>query len=182
MKDGMRQYAFKSRKIQESYLRKHSDGGAGRKAREAGRCHRIQQSRESKKEEVNAAVELYGKFVQLTEQVIPNVPLSEEEQLALDIYTKALKESSTKLRQLDEERREKESIEAYQGRHGIIKDIPKSSGSEMGSIDRVLESHLSSIENMRYTVCDRKETAIQNMVDEVVALYLSTLYKLRNLK
>jgi hypothetical protein len=72
--------------------------------------------------------------------------------------------------------------EAYQGRHGIIKDIPKSSGSEMGSIDKVLESHLSSIENMRYTVCDRKETAIQNMVDEVVALYLSTLYKLRNLK
>jgi hypothetical protein len=72
--------------------------------------------------------------------------------------------------------------EAYQGRHGIIKDIPKSSGSEMGSIDKVLESHLSSIENMRYTVCDRKESAIQNMIDEVVALYLSTLYKLRNLK
>lgn len=122
MKDGMRQYAFKSRKIQESYLRKHSDGGAGRKAREAGRCHRIQQSRESKKEEVNAAVELYGKFVQLTEQVIPNVPLSEEEQLALDIYTKALKESSTKLRQLDEERREKENIEAYQGRQQGIQE------------------------------------------------------------
>jgi hypothetical protein len=72
--------------------------------------------------------------------------------------------------------------ETYQGRHGIIKDIPKSNGSEMGSIDKVLESHLSSIENMRYTVCDRKETAIQNMIDEVVALYLSTLYKLRNLK
>ena len=72
--------------------------------------------------------------------------------------------------------------EAYQGRHGTIKDIPRSSGSEMGSIDKILESHLSAIENMRYTVCDRKETAIQNMVDEVVALYLSTLYKLRNLK
>lgn len=99
MKDGMRQYAFKSRKIQESYLRKHSDGGAGRKAREAGRCHRIQQSRESKKEEVNAAVELYGKFVQLTEQVYPNVPFSEEEQLALDIYTNALKETATILKE-----------------------------------------------------------------------------------
>ena len=72
--------------------------------------------------------------------------------------------------------------EAYQGRYGIIKDIPKANGSEMCSIDKVLESHLSAIENMRYTVCDRKETAIQNIVDEVVALYLSTLYKLRNLK
>ena len=72
--------------------------------------------------------------------------------------------------------------EAYQGRHGIIKDIPKTNGSEMGSIDKILEAHLSSIENMRYTVCDRKETAIQSMIDDVVVLYLSTLYKLRHLK
>jgi len=28
-------------------------------------------------------------------------------------------------------------------------------------------------------VCDETDTAIQNLIDEVVALYLSTIYRLR---
>jgi hypothetical protein len=41
---------------------------------------------------------------------------------------------------------------------------------------------MNDIESMRYAAVDKKDTAIQNLIDEAVALYLSTLYKLRNLK
>ena len=51
-----------------------------------------------------------------------------------------------------------------------------------GSIDVVLEQQLAAIEKLRYTAVERTETAIQNLIDEAVALYLSALYKLRNLK
>lgn len=72
--------------------------------------------------------------------------------------------------------------EAYQGRHGIIKDIPiareeKSSGSPAQKLRR----YLDYIEKERYNAVDRSETCIQNMIDEVIALFLSTLYKLENL-
>ena len=42
-----------------------------------------------------------------------------------------------------------------------------------------LEDQLDQIEKARYEICDREETALQNLIDEIVALYLSTLYKLR---
>ena len=38
---------------------------------------------------------------------------------------------------------------------------------------------MNIIEETRHDVCDL--SAIQNIIDEVVGLYLSTLYKLRNL-
>jgi acetyl-CoA C-acetyltransferase len=38
---------------------------------------------------------------------------------------------------------------------------------------------LDEIEAVRYDVVDKKDTAIHNLIDEIVALYLSTLYKLR---
>ena len=53
MKDGMKQYAFKSGKVKENYLRKHQDGGSGRKAYEASRRDRLQQSRQVQEEEIN---------------------------------------------------------------------------------------------------------------------------------
>ena len=72
--------------------------------------------------------------------------------------------------------------ETYQGRHGIIDKIPLLDNDMTGSIDVVLEQQLAAIEKLRYTAVERTETAIQNLIDEAVALYLSTLYKLRNLK
>ena len=72
--------------------------------------------------------------------------------------------------------------EAYQGRHGIIDKIPLLDNDMTGSIDMVLEQQLAAIEKLRYTAVERTETAIQNLIDEAVALYLSALYKLRNLK
>lgn len=73
-------------------------------------------------------------------------------------------------------------VEAYQGRHSIIEDIPMLTAEMDEDIVKVLESHLKDIEDMRYDAVDKKDTAIQNLIDEAVALYLSTLYKLRNLK
>lgn len=52
MKSGWEKYATKARFIQKGYFRKHSDGGSGRKAREASRRDSVQQSRKEQKEEM----------------------------------------------------------------------------------------------------------------------------------
>jgi hypothetical protein len=72
--------------------------------------------------------------------------------------------------------------ETWQGRHGIIKDIPRMNDAPQGAIDSVLETHLKTIEKNRFYDADKDDTAIQNIIDEIVGLYLTTLYKLRNLK
>ena len=69
--------------------------------------------------------------------------------------------------------------EAYQGRHGLIGPITMMSAKSSGNIVAFLEESLADIEGMRYKVCDKSETAIQNIIDEIVGLYLSTLYKLK---
>ena len=71
--------------------------------------------------------------------------------------------------------------EAFQGRHGIIANIPMLTNDTQGAIDVVLEKQLAAIEKLRYTAVPKEETAIQNLIDGAVELYLSTLYKLRNL-
>jgi len=73
-------------------------------------------------------------------------------------------------------------VEAYQGRHTIISNIPILTMEMDKDIDDILESHMDDIESMRYSAVDKKDTPIQNLIDEAVGLYLSTLYKLRNLK
>lgn len=72
--------------------------------------------------------------------------------------------------------------EAYQGRHGIIDSIPMLTETTGGDIVAMFEKQLAAIEKLRYTAVSRDDTAIQNLIDEAVALYLSTLYKLKNLK
>jgi DNA-directed RNA polymerase subunit L len=72
--------------------------------------------------------------------------------------------------------------EAYQGRHGIIDNIPILTETDRGDIADVLEKHLEVIEKLRYTAVDKTDTPIQNLIDTAVETYLSTLYKLRNLK
>lgn len=73
--------------------------------------------------------------------------------------------------------------EMYQGRHGIIKDIPLlDDENESSTPADLLASHLEIIEEIRYEAVEKTDTAIQNKIDEVVAEYLTTLYKLRNLK
>jgi len=69
--------------------------------------------------------------------------------------------------------------EAYQGRHGLIGPISLMSAKKTTNIVEFLEDSLADIEKMRYEVCEKTDTAIQNIIDEIVGLYLSTLYKLK---
>lgn len=69
--------------------------------------------------------------------------------------------------------------EAYQGRHGLIGPITLMSAKKTSNVVEFLQDQLAEIESNRYKFCEESDTAIQNIVDEIVALYLSTLYKLR---
>ena len=69
--------------------------------------------------------------------------------------------------------------EAYQGRHGLIGPIALHSAKKTSNIVEFLQDQLQEIETCRYEVVDKSDTALQNLIDEIVALYLSTLYKLR---
>lgn len=72
--------------------------------------------------------------------------------------------------------------EAYQGKYGVIDTIPMLDAPAPEDIADVLEKQLALVERLRYTAVDKQQTAIQNLIDEAVALYLSTLYKLRTFK
>jgi len=69
--------------------------------------------------------------------------------------------------------------ESYQGRHGLIGPITLRSARKTTNIIEFLEDSLKEVEKMRYEVCEKTDTPLQNIIDEIVAVYLSTLYKLR---
>lgn len=69
--------------------------------------------------------------------------------------------------------------EAYQGRHGLIGPVARMSAKKTANITEFLADQLKEIEAVRYDVCDKSDTPIQNIIDEIAGLYLSTLYKLR---
>jgi hypothetical protein len=69
--------------------------------------------------------------------------------------------------------------EAYQGRNGLMGPISLMSAKKTTNIVEFLQGQLEEIEDSRYEVCPKTDTALQNLIDEIVALYLSTLYKLR---
>jgi hypothetical protein len=72
--------------------------------------------------------------------------------------------------------------EAYQGRHGLIGPIMLMSAKKTGGIVDFIKGSLKDIEDARYEVCSKNDTALQNIIDEIVGQYLSTLYKLENLQ
>ena len=69
--------------------------------------------------------------------------------------------------------------EAYQGRHGLMGPITLQSAKKSVNIVEFLESQLKEIEAVRYDVVAKSDTTLHNLIDEIVSLYLSTLYKLR---
>jgi len=69
--------------------------------------------------------------------------------------------------------------EAYQGRHGLIGAIAIPASKKTANIIEFLQDQLADIEKDRYDVCEKTDTPIQNIIDEIVGLYLSTIYKLR---
>ena len=70
--------------------------------------------------------------------------------------------------------------ETYQGRVGRIEDIPYLGGTS-GDIVEILKRLLSKVEEGRKECCPEDST-IQNIIDEIIALYLSTIFKLTFLK
>jgi DNA-binding ferritin-like protein len=69
--------------------------------------------------------------------------------------------------------------EAYQGRHGLIGPIALMSAKKTENVVAFLEDQLAELETMRYDVCDKADAPLQNLIDGIIELYLSTLYKLR---
>lgn len=69
--------------------------------------------------------------------------------------------------------------EAYQGRHGLIGPISLQSAKKTTNIVEFLQNQLEEIEECRYDVISKSDSALQNLIDGIVELYLSTLYKLR---
>lgn len=69
--------------------------------------------------------------------------------------------------------------EAYQGRHGLIGPIALMSAKKTNNIIEFLQDSMTELESNRYEVCDKTDAPIQNIIDEIIGLYLSTLYKLR---
>ena len=69
--------------------------------------------------------------------------------------------------------------EAYQGRYGLIGPISLMSAKKTGNIVEFLQDQLDEIESGRYDVCKKDDTPLQNLIDGIIELYLSTLYKLR---
>ena len=69
--------------------------------------------------------------------------------------------------------------EAFQGRHGLIGPIAVPAAKKTTNIIDFLQDAVNEVEKARYEVCEKTDTPIQNIIDEIVGLYLSTLYKLK---
>jgi hypothetical protein len=69
--------------------------------------------------------------------------------------------------------------EAYQGRRGLIGPIALMSAKKTENVVAFLEDQLAELEAMRYEVCDKDDAPLQNLIDGIIELYLSTLYKLK---
>jgi hypothetical protein len=69
--------------------------------------------------------------------------------------------------------------EAYQGKYGLIGPIALMSAKKTNNIVEFLEDQVEELMKMRYDVVDKECTPLQNIIDEILGLYYSTLYKLK---
>ena len=69
--------------------------------------------------------------------------------------------------------------EAYQGRHGLIGPITLHPVKKTNNVIEFLEDSLKQIEDARYEVCDKSDSSLQQLIDNIVEVYLRTLYKLK---
>lgn len=69
--------------------------------------------------------------------------------------------------------------EAYQGRHGLIGPITLHSAKPTKNVIEFLEDSLKQIEAARYEICDKSDSSLQQLIDNIIEVYLRTLYKLR---
>ena len=69
--------------------------------------------------------------------------------------------------------------EAYQGRHGLIGPVTLNSAKKTTNVVEFLEGQLTEIETNRYKFCDKEDSTLQQLVDNIIELYLKTLYRLK---
>ena len=69
--------------------------------------------------------------------------------------------------------------EAYQGRHGLLGPITLQSAKKTSNVIEFLEDSLKQIEAGRYEVCDKSDSSLQQLIDNIIEIHLRTLYKLR---
>ena len=71
-------------------------------------------------------------------------------------------------------------VEAYQGAFDLIGNIPAPTDTN-GDILKLLEADAAWIEEHHEDICQGNR-AVANLIDTLTGVYLSTIYKLRNLK
>lgn len=71
-------------------------------------------------------------------------------------------------------------VEAYQGAYDLIGSIPQTESSG-NNILKLLEGDAAWIEDHHEEIC-KGNRAVANLIDTLTAVYLSTIYKLRNLR
>jgi hypothetical protein len=69
--------------------------------------------------------------------------------------------------------------EAYQGRYGLIGPIAIPASKKTANIIEFLQEQLAEIEKGRYDVCDKSDSSLQQLIDNIVEIYLRTIYKLK---
>lgn len=72
--------------------------------------------------------------------------------------------------------------EVYQGRFDVLLTIPLLDAPAKMDIVDALEAQREWIRKMRYEAISKDEAPLQNIVDEIEALYSRTRYKLKRLK
>lgn len=69
--------------------------------------------------------------------------------------------------------------EAYQGKNGLIGGIALQSSKASANTTEFLQAQVAEIIKVRYEVVEKDCTTLQNIIDEILDLYYSTIYKLR---
>ena len=69
--------------------------------------------------------------------------------------------------------------EMYQGKYGLIGPVMLMSADKSNNALEFLERQATEIEEIRYKVVDKDCTPLQNVIDEIVGLYYTTIYKLK---
>lgn len=75
-----------------------------------------------------------------------------------------------------------ELAEAYQGRFDVLLDIPLLAAPDEDDIELALMAQREWIRDMRYEAVPSDESPLQNIIDEIEALYMKTNYKLKRLR
>ena len=69
--------------------------------------------------------------------------------------------------------------ETYQGRHGLIGPISLQSAKKTTNILEFLQDSLKQVEEARYEVCSKDDSTLQQLIDNIIEVYLRTIYKLK---